>query len=54
VDDDGTQMFMRTFHERARNGDYGGGWLAARDKLKAAGAPPFVYGAFVLGGALHE
>lgn len=54
VDDEGTKTFMRTFHEQARAGNYGAGWLAARNRLKAAGVPPFVYGAFVLGGALHE
>jgi hypothetical protein len=54
VDDEGTQIFMNTFHEHARKGNYGGGWLAARNALKASGAQPFIYGAFVLGGALHE
>jgi len=54
VDDEGTQIFMHAFHERARKGDYGGGWLAARNALKASGAQPFIYGAFVLGGALHD
>ena len=52
VDDASTKAFMETFHERARGGDYGGAWLAARDRLRAAGLPPFFYGAFVLGGAL--
>lgn len=53
VDDAGTKAFMETFHEQARNGNYGAAWLAARDRLRAAGLPPFVYGAFVLGGALR-
>lgn len=52
VEDEGTRAFMVAFHERARSGDYGAAWLAARDRLRAAGQPPFVYGAFVLGGAL--
>ena len=51
VDDAGTRVFMRAFHEAARTGDYGTAWLVARDRLRAAGHPPFVYGAFVLGGA---
>ncbi|MFA6970372.1 MAG: CHAT domain-containing protein [Gallionella sp.] len=54
VDDEGAQAFMRAFHEHARKGDYGTGWLAARNALKASGAQPFIYGAFVLGGALYE
>ena len=53
VDDASTKTFMETFHERARSGDYGSAWLAARDRLRAAGLPPFSYGAFVLGGALR-
>lgn len=53
VDDASTKNFMETFHQRARSGDYGGAWLAARDRLRATGLPPFFYGAFVLGGALR-
>ncbi len=52
VDDAGTRAFMRVFHEKARTGDYGGAWLAARNALRDQGMPPFVYGAFVLGGAI--
>ena len=50
VDDEGTSLFMRTFHAQARNGEYGKAWLAARDAVKAAGMPPWIYGAFILGG----
>ena len=53
VEDRGTRRFMEVFHERAVDGDYGAAWLAARDRLKAEGFPPAVYGAFVLGGALR-
>ena len=53
VDDVSTRTFMETFHERAKDGDYGRAWLAARDRLRAAGLAPFFYGAFVLGGALR-
>jgi tetratricopeptide (TPR) repeat protein len=52
VDDFNTKLFMETFHRRAKSGDYGGAWLEARDRLRAAGVPPLFYGAFVLGGAL--
>lgn len=51
VHDKPTRAFMTEFHRHARTGDYGGAWLAARNKLKAEGFPPSVYGAFVLGGA---
>ena len=51
VHDKPTRAFMTEFHRRARTGDYGGAWLAARNKLRAEGLPPSVYGAFVLGGA---
>ncbi|MBO6782237.1 MAG: CHAT domain-containing protein [Alphaproteobacteria bacterium] len=51
VEDAPTQLYMEAFHERARHGDYAGGWLLARDRLRDAGYPPSVYGAFVLGGA---
>jgi CHAT domain-containing protein len=54
VDDAGTQAFMRTFQSQARDGDYGKAWLKARDELKQGGAQPWIYGAFVLGGALRE
>ncbi len=52
VDDEGTAMFMRIFHRTAKElGDYGTAWLAARNAVKKAGMPPWIYGAFVLGGA---
>ncbi len=53
VDDAGTLAFMSAFHRGAAGGDIGGAWLAARDRLKRQGYPPFVYGAFVVGGALR-
>ncbi len=52
VDDEATRAFMEAFHERARGGQYGSAWLAARDVVKAKGYPPSSYGAFVLGGTL--
>ena len=51
VEDAPTQLYMEAFHERARHGDYAGGWLLARNRLREAGYPPSVYGAFILGGA---
>ncbi len=51
VHDKPTQTYMTVFHEIARTGDYGRAWLAARDRLKAMGLPPSIYGAFVLGGS---
>lgn len=51
VDDDGTLAFMETFHREAAKGDLGRAWLAARDSLKRAGQPPWIYGAFLLGGS---
>jgi hypothetical protein len=51
VHDKPTRLFMTVFHENALLGDYGSAWLAARDRLRAEGLPPSVYGAFVLGGA---
>lgn len=51
VDDASTKLFMETFHQHAKNGNYGAAWLAARNQLRSKGFPPSVYGAFVLGGA---
>ena len=51
VNDEGTRLLMERFHGHARAGDYAGAWLAARDAVRAAGYPPAVYGAFVLGGS---
>ena len=51
VEDAPTQLYMEAFHERARFGDYAGGWILARDRLRKAGYPPSVYGSFILGGA---
>ena len=53
VSDAGTRRFMESFHRALQVGDYGQAWLAARDETAAAGFPPSVYGAFVLGGALR-
>ncbi len=52
VSDEGTLAFMVAFHEGLAEGDVGSAWLAARDKLRSEGFPPFVYGAFVVGGSL--
>lgn len=51
VEDESARLFMEVFHRRARDGDYAGAWLAARDSLRARGYPPSAYGAFQLGGA---
>jgi len=51
VQDEPTRLFMEAFHEKARQGDYAGGWVHARNRLREAGYPPSVYGVFVLGGA---
>lgn len=50
VDDDGTKEFMKEFHRYAKNGDYMEGYHLAKKKLKDAGYPPSIYGAFVLYG----
>lgn len=53
VDDAGTLNFMQHLHQRAARQpapDFGQAWLSARNALRDAGAPPWVYGAFVLGG----
>lgn len=54
VEDEGTRLFMETFHANLRGGRYGAAWTAARDATKAAGHPVSVYAAFVLGGSLHQ
>lgn len=51
VDDEGTLAFMEIFHREAARGDLGRAWLTARNTLKQAGRPPWVYGAFILGGS---
>lgn len=51
VEDEGTRRFMTAFHDALTSGDAGTAWLAARDATRAAGLPPAVYGAFVLGGS---
>jgi len=52
VDDDATRLFMETFHQQSRNGNYGRAWLEARNVVRAKGFAPAEYGAFVLGGSL--
>ena len=51
IEDEGTKVFMETFHRQAQTGNYGDAWLAARNALKQRGLPPSVYGAFILGGS---
>ena len=52
VHDKPTRTFMRVFHEALGDGrDVAAAWVAARDRLRADGFPPSIYGAFVLGGA---
>lgn len=52
VDDDATRLFMETFHQKSRDGNYGRAWLEARNSVRAKGFAPAAYGAFVLGGSL--
>lgn len=54
IEDASTLEFMRSFHARARDGDYGQAWLAARNRLRKLGHSPSAYGAFVLGGTPGE
>jgi tetratricopeptide (TPR) repeat protein len=51
IDDDGTKLFMETFHRHAQGNSYADAWLAARNVLKQQGLPPSIYGAFILSGA---
>ncbi|MCF8179054.1 MAG: CHAT domain-containing protein [Sulfuritalea sp.] len=51
VDDNGTLAFMEAFHREAAKGDLGRAWLNARNRLRLAGHPPSIYGAFQLGGS---
>ena len=44
VEDEGTRRFMTAFHNALTGGNAG-------DAARAAGLPPAVYGAFVLGGS---
>ncbi len=51
VDDNGTAVFMKTFHKAILAGsNYGQAWLKARNAVKAAGMPAWIYGAFIIGG----
>lgn len=50
VDDEGTRLFMERFHADRARGSLAQAWLAARNQLRAAGQPPWVYGAFMLSG----
>ncbi len=50
VDDEGTRLFMERFHADRARGSMAQAWLAARNQLRAAGHPPWVYGAFMLSG----
>lgn len=52
VEDEGTRLFMKKFHQHAASGNYGKAWLTARNHMKKLGFPPSVYGAFILGGSL--
>jgi CHAT domain-containing protein len=52
VEDEATRLFMAVFHEKARNGDFGVAWIAAREAVRSQGFPPSSYGAFVLAGSL--
>ena len=58
VEDTSTQMFMVAFQTELQSGsskgNYGAAILKARDTLRSAGLPPWMYGAFVLGGALRD
>ena len=51
VDDRGTAEFMKYFYKALEAGQrYGEAWLTARNTLKNSGLPPWVYGAFIVGG----
>jgi CHAT domain-containing protein len=50
VDDEGTRLFMKVFHETAQDGDLGKAWLTARNHLKKLNYSPLIYSAFILGG----
>ena len=50
VYDKPTRRFMDVFHAKARSGNIGEAWIAARNALRDEGFPASVYGAFVLGG----
>ncbi len=50
VEDEGTRVFMEIFYQYAQKGQYGEGWLAARNQLKKMGYSPLVYSSFLLGG----
>jgi CHAT domain-containing protein len=50
VDDEGTREFMEHFHAEMKRGSLAQAWLVARNRLKQAGRPPWVYGAFMLSG----
>jgi len=50
VDDEGTREFMEHFHAEMKRGSLAHAWLAARNQLRRAGRPPWVYGAFMLSG----
>jgi hypothetical protein len=53
VNDKGTEVFMRAFHENLSKGP-GAAWLAARNATRDAGFPIYVYSAFVLGGSVSR
>lgn len=50
VDDEGTREFMEHFHSEMKRGSLAQAWLVARNRLRQAGRPPWVYGAFMLSG----
>ncbi|MBU1228543.1 MAG: CHAT domain-containing protein [Proteobacteria bacterium] len=52
VNDEATELFMSVFHQKARSGDLGQAWLAARNAVRSRGLSPSDYGAFVFGGRL--
>ncbi len=53
IDDQGTLVFMKSFHQNLDEGkNYGEAWVSARNHTKSEGFPPSVYGAFILGGMI--
>ncbi|MBF0240705.1 MAG: CHAT domain-containing protein [SAR324 cluster bacterium] len=54
IEDEGTRLFMETWHEYLGKMDYGQAWMMARNTLKQTGFAPSVYGAFILGGNMRE
>ena len=52
VEDEGARQFMNQFYRQFQNTKrFDQAWLAARNSLRKTGAPPSVFGAFILSGS---